>query len=651
MLIDMDESHLELENIFSESGPFALSLEYFRPRDIQIEMARTVNIAIKSKGKLAIEAGTGTGKTLAYLVPALLSQKKIIISTGTKALQDQLFEKDLPLVLKSLKLHPKTALLKGRSNYLCLYRLQQTMEQGLLKSRELVSRLQSIKTWSLSTRKGDLSENIDLEEDSPLLPMVSSTIENCLGSQCPDYDNCFVVKARQVAMEADVVVINHYLFFADLSIREDGFGELLPEAEVLIFDESHQLAEIARNFLGTRFSSRQMTDLIADVKTEVVNHLKDSGDVLHYGELIGKDMADWRLVFGDEGLIKDNWIKWQHRPEVVEVISSLIQHLDNWIEQLEIQTSRSVDIENCYNRACDLKAIINQLLTPNQGENVRWVETFSKSFAISQTPLNLKKDLENLMQRHQSASWIFTSATLSVDNRLDHFMEQFSLQSSDINTQSKVLKSPFNYQENTLLYIPRYLPEPNHPDATEQIMEHARELIEMSKGNAFVLLTSYRALNIARDKLFDLPYPLLVQGEFPKNELMAQFRKKPHAVLIATSSFWEGIDVAGEQLKLVIIDRLPFASPSDPIVQSRSEYYRKQGKDPFKQFQIPEAVISLKQGSGRLIRTEQDQGILAIFDQRLVSRKYGSDFIESLPPFKRTRDKNKVASFFENQFS
>ena len=637
----------DIKTILSKDGPFSTQLYQYKPREIQLEMAQAVLQTISTQGRLVVEAGTGTGKTLAYLIPALLSRKKTLISTGTKTLQDQLFNKDLPLILKSLKIQPQIALLKGRANYLCHHRLQQTLEQGLLTSKALVSDLQRLKTWSLKTLSGDLADSSGLNEDSALIPMVTSTIDNCLGSQCGYYDECFVVKARQRAMEADVVVINHYLFFADLSIKEDGFGEILPEADVLIFDESHQLAEIARNFLGSRFSSRQVLELARDVKAEYVNQLKDCSELQTYSEIIEKDIADWRLLFGSDRLIRENWRKWHHRVEIKEITQNFLEHLQQLIEIIEPQLGRTVDLDNCYERACQLKKVIHDMVSPAQEDAVKWIETFSKTFAISQTPLNLHKDLENLMLRHQSASWIFTSATLSVDNQLNHFMELFSLNKSELTTRALVLKSPFDYAKNTLLYLPRFLPEPNIQNATELVMDMAIPLIKMSEGATFVLLTSYRALNIAKEKLRHLPYPQFVQGDLPKSELLAEFKQHKNSILIATSSFWEGVDVAGEQLKLVIIDRLPFASPMDPIVQARTEYYRKQGIDPFSHFQIPEAVISLKQGAGRLIRTEQDKGVLAILDPRLISRRYGEAFIDSLPPFARTREQNKVKEFYQ----
>ncbi|HFB64327.1 MAG TPA: ATP-dependent DNA helicase [Aeromonadales bacterium] len=642
---------IESEWMLSAQGPFAQQLKNYQPRQVQQQMASAVENCIATQGRLAVEAGTGTGKTLAYLVPSLLSGKKILVSTGTKTLQDQLFEKDLPLVVDALGVSTKLALLKGRANYLCINRMEMTLMQGLLSSKALVSQLQQVKRWSGETKTGDLADGSGLAEDSQLIPSITSSVDNCLGSQCPDYDDCFVVKARKKAMDADLIVINHYLFFADLSLKEDGFGELLPEVDVLVFDESHQLAEIARNFLGERFSSRQVLDLTRDIKAEYLQNLQDCKELDELSSELEKQMQDWRLAFGHEATLKENWRKWQHKPGIITIIDEVLDTFISLNTILEAQQSRSPAIELCYNRALILSAMIARLKKSTQKKtvaSVQWIETFSKTFAISQTPLEISQDLKSLMQRHEESAWIFTSATLSIAGNLNHFLDTFSLSEHDVKTQAMILHSPFDYENNTLFYLPRFLPEPNLKDATEQVMQLIMPLINMSQGNAFVLLTSYRALNIARDILQQLDYPILVQGDMARNDLLNQFRQKKNSVLIATGSFWEGVDVAGDHLSLVIIDRLPFSSPSDPVVQARSEYLRKQGKDPFQVFQIPDAVISLKQGAGRLIRTETDKGVLVVLDPRIISRRYGEDFISSLPAYKRTREIDKVRSFFQN---
>ncbi len=638
--------------MLSEQGPFTRHLNHYQARDTQQQMASAVENCIATRGRLAVEAGTGTGKTLAYLVPALLSGKKTLISTGTKTLQDQLFEKDLPLVVKALNVSTRLALLKGRANYLCIYRMEMTLMQGLLASKALISQLQQVKRWSVETKTGDLADGSGLADDSQLIPTITSSVDNCAGSQCPDYDNCFVMKARKKALDADLIVINHHLFFADLSLKEDGFGELLPEVDVLIFDESHQLAEIARNFLGERFSSRQVLDLAKDIKAEFVKNLSDCKQLYDLSSELEKQMHDWRLVFGDEATLKENWRKWQHHPDLVEAINQVGATFEALTTVLQAQQGRSATIEVCYNRAMDLAQMIKRLIQPHQNDvkaSVQWIETFSKTFAITRTPLEINHELKTLMLRHEESAWIFTSATLSIGGHLHHFLETFSLSEHDVNTQAIILQSPFDYLNNTLFYLPRYLPEPNLSHATDQVMQQIIPLINMSQGNAFVLLTSYRALNIARNILQQLEFPLLVQGDMGRNELLNQFRNRKNSVLIATGSFWEGVDVVGDHLSLVIIDRLPFSSPSDPVVQARSEYLRKQGKDPFKIFQIPDAVISLKQGAGRLIRTETDKGVLVVLDPRIISRRYGEDFISSLPAYKRTRDLDKVRSFFQNR--
>ena len=640
---------IESVSVLSETGILAEKISGFKARPVQMDMAEAVEHCIKTRGRLAVEAGTGTGKTMAYLVPVLLSGKRAIISTGTKTLQDQLFNKDLPQLLEVLDLNLKTALLKGRANYLCIYRMDQTLSQGLLESRRLATQLQRIKRWSKSTQSGDLAEGSGLTEDSLLIHRITSTVDNCLGSACPDYEDCFVMNARKQAMEADVLVINHYLFFADLSLKEEGFGELLPVVDALIFDESHQLTEIARNYLGDRFSSRQLLDLARDLRAEFIANVSDCRELEDMAIEIEKQSADWRLVFGHNSGKRENWRIWKNRSEVVAAVESMQQTLNELEEVLEPQRARAPGVETCFQRTKLLKIAIAKLTHTISETNVMWLETYQKTFSINQTPLEIKNDLRKLMTRHESLAWIFTSATLSVDNTLDNFLDEFSLNKQDNNVSALVLDSPFNYPKNTLFYLPRFLPEPNQKNATEEVMQQVKPLLEMSQGRAFVLLTSYRALNIAAEQLSSLPFPLFIQGEKPRGELLEAFREESNAVLIATGSFWEGVDVAGENLSMVIIDRLPFSSPYDPVIQARTDYIKRQGGDPFADFQIPEAVISLKQGAGRLIRTETDRGVLVVLDPRIISRRYGERFISSLPPFTRTREISQVREFFKQQ--
>ncbi len=651
MTHQLEKHTLESVSVLSESGLLAEKIPGFKARPVQLEMAEAVESCIKTRGRLAVEAGTGTGKTLAYLVPVLLSGKRAILSTGTKTLQDQLFNKDLPQVVDALELNLKISLLKGRANYLCLYRLDQTLSQGLLESRHLASQLQKIKRWSKSTHSGDLADGSGLAEDSLLIHRITSNVDNCLGSACPDYDDCFVMKARKEAMEADILVINHYLFFADLSLKEEGFGELLPQMDVLIFDESHQLTEIARNYLGDRFSSRQLLDLARDLRAEFVANVSDCREFEDMAIEIEKQAADWRLLFGHDSSRRENWRMWKNRSEIVDAVKSMQATLTELDAVLDPQLGRAPGVDSCYVRAQALNLSVGKLIENISETNVMWLETYQKTFSVNQTPLEIKNDLEKLMTRHQSLAWVFTSATLSVDNSLDNFLDDFSIGTNDngqnFNVQALVLDSPFDYPNNTLFYLPRYLPEPNQKNATEEVMQLVKPLLEMSQGRAFVLLTSYRALNIAREQLSSLSFPLLVQGEKPRGELLEAFRELDNAVLIATGSFWEGVDVAGENLSMVIIDRLPFSSPFDPVIQARTDYIKRKGRDPFQDFQIPEAVISLKQGAGRLIRTESDRGVLVVLDPRIISRRYGERFIKSLPPFARTRELSSVRDFFK----
>ncbi len=629
----------------SEQGPFVNALKGFRPRVVQQEMAEAIETCIQSHGKLAVEAGTGTGKTLAYLIPALLSQRKTIISTGTKNLQDQLYHRDLPMVIEALDIPVEVALLKGRANYLCLQRLEQTLSQGTLESRYQVSQLQRLKAWSKTTDSGDIADGSGLAEDSPLISYVTSNADNCLGNGCPNYEECFLVNARKIAQEADLLVVNHYLFYADLTLKDEGFGDLLPDADVLIFDESHQLPDIARNFLGDRFSSHQLKSLAQDILIEYINTASDCKMLQQLADNIQKLIADWRLLFGDEGNIRENWRFWQKKTEIIQIMEMVLSQLDALEQLLKTQLGRSPGIDSCYTRTQGIHQLLKKLNQETGLDQVQWVETFSKSFAISRTPLEIRKELGLLMQRHQKAAWIFTSATLSVGDSLTSFMTELSLDSAT----SMILESPFNYPEQSLLYMPRGLAVPNAPNATEKVMTQMLPLLEMSRGRAFILVTSYRAMDKTRELLLEQSkHPIMVQGEMAKSELLKQFRQTDNAVLIATSSFWEGIDVAGEDLSLVIIDRLPFSSLSDPVLQARGEYCRSQGRDPFQEFQLTDAIIGLKQGAGRLIRTETDRGVLVILDPRLVSRRYGEMFLASLPPFNRTRNLDQVEKFFNS---
>lgn len=633
---------IEAAEVLGLDGPMARCIDGFLPRLQQQEMARAVEEAIKNSQTLICEAGTGTGKTFAYLVPALLSGQKVVISTGTKNLQDQLYQKDLPLVRKALQVPVITALLKGRSNYLCLYRLRITTAEGRLASREMIHQLQQVGEWAGLTDSGDITEFMEIGEDSMLWPMVTSTIDNCLGSECPDFGECHVMKARREATNADVVVINHHLLLADMVLREDGFGELLPTANAYIIDEAHQLPEIAGNFFGTHLSSRQLSELAKDSTKEYYSCAVDSPALLKVADRLEYVVRDLRLALGDSSQ-RTPWQTLCKEPKVVDQLGNLAQVLDDLHESLKVLASRSKGLENCLERCEDLCVHLKLFSHAGDDENVYWVDIYSRTFVLCCTPLNVAEPFQKRLKHHKAA-WIFTSATLAVNGRFDHYTRQLGLEAA----ATALWDSPFDYRRNALLYVPEAMPEPNSYGYTEAVIEAALPVLQASRGRAFLLFTSHRALKQAAELLADkVKFPLLVQGSYPRNELLRRFRELGNAILLGTSSFWEGVDVRGEALSCVIIDKLPFASPDDPVMQARADVLRSQGGNPFMEQQVPQAVITLKQGVGRLIRDVNDRGVMMLCDPRLISKPYGKVFLDSLPPMYRTRKVERVKRFFE----
>jgi len=607
-------------------------------------MAEAIAKAIDSNQHLIAEAGTGTGKTFAYLVPAILSGKKVIISTGTKNLQDQLFNKDLPVIRKAI-LHPfVAALLKGRSNYLCTYRLQNALSSTIGFSKEDAASLSKIKSWSKHTQTGDISEISDVSETDPIWYQATSTIENCLGQDCPDYADCFLVKARKKAQECEILVVNHHLLCADWSIRDSGFGELLPNAEVVIIDEAHQLADTASNFLGLNLSAKQLTDLAQD---SLLEYFKDATDIPALRtacEDLEHEVKDLRLAFGIE-LKRGEWQDIQNNPKIAGGLSAVKEQLQRLRNQLELASVKTKGLESCFKRAEELHEQLTIISEDTSGKWIRWYEVHRKSFTLSRTPLDIASEFRLFMQQHKAA-WIFTSATLSVANKFDHFANNLGLG----NAASASWSSPFDYANQSLFYHPKGLPQPNDPNFIPVIVDFVLPVLQASKGRAFFLFTSHRALQQAAELLKDkLTFPLLIQGSRPKSQLLDQFKATGNAVLLGTSSFWEGVDVRGEALSCVIIDKLPFSSPGDPVLKARLDTMTQQGRNPFFEHQLPTAVIALKQGIGRLIRDVSDRGILMVCDPRLLKRSYGQIFLDSVPAMKRTRDIAEVQAFFQEQ--
>jgi ATP-dependent DNA helicase DinG len=604
-------------------------------------MAEAVARIMEEGGILICEAGTGTGKTFAYLVPALLSGQKVIVSTGTKNLQDQLFHRDLPLVRNCLASPVSIALLKGRANYLCKHRLDNTLVEEIRLSRDQLEQLQKVRDWSTGTKSGDIAEMPEIPEDAPVWPLVTSNTDNCLGQECASYSACHLMEARKRAQEADLVVVNHHLLCADMALKEEGFGELLPGADCFILDEAHQLPDVAGNFFGLSLSGRQLLDLARDTMTEYHREAGDLPGLLEQLDQLKQTTRDLRLAFGLE-VRRGPWSELAANPQVEAVLNRLrdqISELQGVLEDLE---GRGKGLDSCLERCRELSSRLERLTGEQQEDQIRWFETQRQSFRLNQTPLEISGIFKSRMQEHHAA-WIFTSATLAVGGEFDHFSRQLGLDEAETHCWD----SPFDYRRQAVWYLPKELPEPNHRDFNRIVAECSIPVIEASRGRAFLLYTSHRALQEAAEFLQErIDYPLLVQGTAPRSELMARFRELGNAVLLGASSFWEGVDVRGEALSCVIIDKLPFASPGDPVLQARIDALRSQGGNPFMTFQLPQAAIALKQGAGRLIRDERDRGVLVICDPRLLSKPYGKVFVRSLPPMTKTQDLEVVKRFF-----
>ncbi len=635
----------EIERFFSAQSPLAAEVASFRPRVQQREMALAVAEAIRDNAILIAEAGTGTGKTFAYLVPALLKGGKVIVSTGTKNLQDQLFQKDLPMVRDALKAPVSVALLKGRANYVCHYHLGLAQSNGLFKTREDVKHLARIVQYAKVTHSGDKSGLADVPENAPIWFNVTSTRDNCLGQECPHHAECFVLKARKEAMEADVVVVNHHLFFADVMLRDEGVTELLPACNTVIFDEAHQLPETASLFFGESLSTAQLFELAQDARIEALSNAKDFAALPVACDALDKAARDLRLVFTREGRMPAGVAQgYKGFSSALQTVADKLQHLGSLLEQ---QAERSEGLENCHQRAQALCLQLQHWRDETALDQVKWLEVFHHSLQLNTTPLSIADIFAKQLAGHPRA-WIFTSATLAVKQDFSHYQNELGL----VAARTACWDSPFNYGEQALLYVPQGLPEPNSEGYTEAVVQAALPLIEASKGRAFLLFTSLRAMQRAHEILqaeFDrknLKYPLMMQGEGSRNELLSRFREHGNAVLLGSQSFWEGVDVRGEALSLVIIDKLPFAPPDDPVLAARIEQLKKQGRNAFMEYQLPRAIINLKQGAGRLIRDEHDCGVLMICDPRLIAKHYGRRIWQSLPPFRRTRDETVAVGFF-----
>ncbi len=636
-----------MRQVFEKDGILAKHIKGYSERSQQLEMASAIAEAIEHNTQLVAEAGTGTGKTFAYLVPALLTGGKVIISTGTKNLQDQLYSRDLPNVRDALKVPVTVAMLKGRANYVCHYHLERAEQEGRFASREDAKYVHIIKTFAENTKTGDKSELNTVPENAMIWANVTSTRDNCLGGDCAYYKECFVMEARKQALAADVVVVNHHLFFADVMLRDEGGAELLPSDNTVIFDEAHQLPEVAGLFFGEDVSTSQIIELAHDCTAAHLTLAKDCIELSKAIPSLEKSAKDFRLIFAYEGsrLPVQKALALKGFEESFNHMQSQLKAL---AKVLETQAARDPLLEKCWQRSEALYDLFARWQSAENNNLVRWVEVFTHSVQLHATPLSVAEGFGKQLNA-QPRAWIFTSATLAVKGDFSHYQAQMGL----IDAKTAFWESPFNYQEQALLYVPPDMPDPNSSSYTACVVAAALPVLQASGGRAFVLSTSLRAMREIHALLKEafsengIESPLLLQGESSRTELLDRFRKLGNAVLVGSQSFWEGVDVRGEALSVVIIDKLPFAPPDDPVLSARVDKMNAEGKNAFMEYQLPYSVITLKQGAGRLIRDENDRGVLMICDPRLISKSYGKKIWQSLPPFKRTRELSEVQGFFE----
>ena len=656
----------QLQEAFAQDGPLNRHLAGYRPRSSQVEMAAAVLQAIAERGTLAAEAGTGTGKTLAYLVPALLSGGKVLISVATKALQDQVFEKDLPAVVQALDLKVQTALLKGRQNYVCHLRLERTLAEGTVASPAEAQALRRVQRFALQSDTGDRAAIEALPESASFWHQVSSTRENCLGSDCPRIDDCFVVRARRRAMAADVVVINHHLLLADMALRESTESELLPSADVLIIDEAHHIARTGAEFFGRHWSLLQVNHLAADALRIGLGCARDGAPWVELHRSIEQAVRQLRLACGEAGAMRSMRIEFarlQGSPAVGNALNGLAATLALLGEALGRNEGRDPELDLLRERNASMLATLSSWIeaagqsgdesADAQSSVVRWLALSGSGAQFHETPLDCAASFAQARQRKDQA-WILTSATLTAAGRFDPFLRDLGLANQ---TRSLRWESPFDYPNQALLYLPAPMPNPQAEDFPELVAETSWPLLRASQGRAFVLCSTLRAVVRVAERLRELiafesePIAVLEQGQLPRSQMLQRFRQGGASILVGSASFWEGIDVRGEALSVVVIDRLPFAPPDDPVVAARSRYLKAQGLNPFRDYQLPQAITQIRQGAGRLIRGDEDRGVLAILDERVLSRSYGASILDSLPPFTRTRSAELAQSFVTRPLS
>ncbi len=629
-------------DILGENGPFAKNIANYTVRESQVAMATAIEDTIANKLTLLAESGTGTGKTFAYLIPALLSGKKTLVSTGTKHLQEQLFHRDIPLVLKNLGLNAKVSLLKGRSNYLCLHRMILARGSSRRLDKVQLAELEAVNEWEPTSKSGDIGDLNEVPEDSRIWPSVTSTVDNCIGQNCSYFEDCYVNKARKAAMVSEVVVVNHHLFFADKSLKDDGFGALLPDVDTVIFDEAHQIPDIASNFLGNSFSSWQVMELANDTRAAELKEKSLIPKLALTADDLDKMTADYRLSLG----LNERRVGWgdlvDEIPNLPKKLLLLAEKLTEFSEVLEKASVAGEALTRCYERSLELAQDCHKLADDSSLDDVvRWVEVSRRTFRIHETPLNIGNAL-NAYFGNKDQARVFTSATLSIDGDFAHYQQLVGLESD---TPYDTWDSPFDYFNQAVLYVPEGMPLPKEDGFVDALFEQVLPILQASKGAAFVLFTSFRIMQQFEEKLADYGFNILTQGDTSKREMLKEFVEKPNSVLLGTMSFWEGVDVPGDALRCVIIDKLPFESPFDPVIKARLNAMQDSGENPFMNYQVPRAVITLRQGAGRLIRSSQDKGVLMICDGRLRTTHYGRVFLNSLPKMRRSNSLEKVSAF------
>lgn len=635
-----------INEVFGHGGVLANTFNGYQPRPGQVQMAEIIRDAIIDSRTVVIEAGTGVGKTFGYLAPILLAGRKAIVSTGTKHLQDQIFSRDLPQIKALMGSNARTALLKGRANYLCLHRLDRALAEGRLQSPDWISALHGIKSWATRTQEGDIARCATVTEDHGIWPLVTSTNENCLGKECPKFDDCFVVKAREAAHEADLVVINHHLFCADIAIKQNGFAQLLPEADVVVLDEAHQLPEIAALFFGSSLSSGQMIDLVRDTAREQQAEAVDMSDLTLIAHALEVALEPCVAALKTARTDRIAWSEITDDPGIKTAFDALDDRIKALTDGLDIAAPRGKGLASCHERAVQMRQALSSFRNSTDSDTeVRWLERREKSFTLNTTPMDAGKTFSDVVES-QPRAWVFTSATLAAGKDFSHFTRRLNLNLA----LCQQTPSPFDYPHQALMYLPAHLPDPKtDPEYTLKILRLVFPVLKASGGRAFLLFTSHRELKKAAEILEGkLPFPLFVQGTQAKATLLEQFRQSGNGVLLGTQSFWEGVDVRGEALSVVMIDRIPFASPDDPVRRARETQIKEAGYSPFSVMAMPEAIITFKQGVGRLIRDVTDRGVLVLCDPRLQNTGYGRQILDALPPMRRVRAIADIEAFFKS---